>query len=80
MLDFIRLLYTDTHTDTVDTGFDKNFLVLVTRNCQGIEKEFGGRGSLDFRHVMSFGRLRSEVRNCKSRGQRRADTLKVWAQ
>lgn len=80
MLDFIRLLYTDAHTDTVDTGFDEDSLVLVARNGQGIEEKFGGRGSLDFRHVMSFGRLRSEVGNRKSRGQRRADTLEVRAQ
>ena len=80
MFDFIRLLYTDAHTNTVNTGLDKDFLILVTRNGQGIEEEFGGRGSLDFRHVMSFGGLRSEVGNRKRRGQRRADTLEVRAQ
>lgn len=80
MFDFIRLLYTDAHTNTVNTGLDKDFLILVTRNGQGIEEEFGGRGSLDFRHVMSFGGLRSEVGNRKRRGQRRADALEVRAQ
>ena len=29
MLDFIRLLYTDAHTDTVDAGLDENSLVLI---------------------------------------------------
>ena len=80
MLDFIRLLYSDAHTDTVHTWFYEDFLVLVTRNRQWVEKEFGGSGSLDFRYVMSFGGLRGEVRNRKRRCQRRPDTLKVGTQ
>lgn len=70
MLDFICLLYPDAHTDTVHTGFDEDFLVLVARNGQGVQQKFGGAGSLDFRYVMSFRGLRGEIRNREGCRQR----------
>lgn len=80
MLDLVRLLYSDAHADTVHTRLDKHLLVLVSRNSQGVQQQFGRAASLDFRYVMSFRRLRGEVGHRKSCRQRRANTLEVRTQ
>ena len=46
ILDFVRLLDLDANTHAVYAGLDKNLLVLVARNRQGVEEEL--RGGLGF--------------------------------
>lgn len=41
MLDLIGLLDLDTDADGVDAGLDQDTLVLVSRNGQGLEEDFG---------------------------------------
>ena len=37
MFDFIGLLDFDAHSNAVDTWFDEDLLMLVSRNCQWIK-------------------------------------------
>lgn len=69
MLDFIRLLYSNANTDTVHTGFNEDFLVLIPRNRQGVEEQFWRGTSLDLGDIMPLGGLRSEVGDCEGSGQ-----------
>lgn len=80
MLNLVRLLYSDANANTVHARFDKNFLILITRNRQGVKENFWGAGGLNLRDVVSFRRLRSEVRDREGGGQRRSNTLEIWSQ
>lgn len=80
MLDFVCLLNSDAHANTVYTGFDQDFLVFIARNGEGVQEEFRGTGGLDLGDIVSFGGLRSEVRDRKSGGKGRPNALKIWAQ
>ena len=46
ILDFVCLFDLDADTHAVDAGLDKNFLVLIAGNRQGVEEEL--RGGLGF--------------------------------
>lgn len=61
ILDLVCLLDLDTYPYAVDAGFDKDSLVLVSRNDQRVQEDFGGGLSLNFGYIVSFRRLRSEV-------------------
>lgn len=80
VFDFICLLNANADTDTVDTGFDEDLLVLVSRDGEGVENQFRGGLSLDLGYIMTFGGLGSEVRDCKSGGKGGPNTLKIRAQ
>ena len=36
MFDLVRLLYSYADTDTIDAGFDEDFLIFVSRNGQRV--------------------------------------------
>lgn len=69
VLDLICLLDLDADPDAVHTWFYQNLFVLVPGDGQGVEEDFGAAGGFDFRHVVSFGRLRCEVGEGKGSGQ-----------
>lgn len=54
VFDFIRLFYPYAHSDAVHTGFNEDLLVLIPRNRQRIQKQFGRRGSLDLGDIVSL--------------------------
>jgi hypothetical protein len=41
MLDFVGLLDLDADTDGVDARLDQDTFILVSRNSQGLEEDFG---------------------------------------
>lgn len=41
VLNFVGLLDLDADTNRVDAGLDQDTLVLVSRNSQGLEEDFG---------------------------------------
>lgn len=80
VLNFICLLNSDADAHTVYAGLNQDLFILIPRNCEGVEEQFWGALSLDFRDIMPFGGLRGEVRDCKSSGKRGPNALKVRAQ
>ena len=80
VFDLVCLLNPNADADTVHTGLDEHLLVLVSRDCEGVEDEFGGGLGLDLGDVMPFGGLGSEVRDSKCGGKGGPDTLKIRAQ
>lgn len=53
----VRLFYPDADTHTVDRGFDEHFFILVSRDEERIEENFGGAGGFYLGDVVSFGGL-----------------------
>lgn len=80
MFNLVRLFNPNADTDTVHTRFDEDFLIFVTRDGKRVEKEFRRALGLNFRYIMSLGRLGSEVRNSKRGGERGSDALEIWTQ
>lgn len=80
VLNLVCLLYAYADSDTVDAWFNEHLLIFVAGDGERIEQDFWRAGSLDFRHIVSFRGLRSEVREGESSGKRGSDALKVRAQ
>jgi hypothetical protein len=80
MFNFVCLLDSDAHANTVHAGLNQNLFILIPRNCEGVEEEFRGALGFDFRNIMPFGGLRGEVRDRKSSGKRGPNALKVRTQ
>lgn len=62
VLNLIRLLDFDADAHTVYTGLDKYPFILIARNCERIQKDFGRGLRFDFGNVMSLRGLGCEVR------------------
>jgi len=54
VFDLIGLLYPYADSHTVDTWFDKHTFILVSRDGQGIQEDFGRACGFDFWDIMSF--------------------------
>jgi hypothetical protein len=57
VFNLIGLLDSDADTDAVDTGFDKDTLILVARDGQGVQEDFGRGLGFDFGDIVAFGCL-----------------------
>ena len=57
VFDLVCLLDPDADADTVDAGLDKDTLVLIAGDSQGIQKDFGRGLSFDLGDIMAFGSL-----------------------
>lgn len=80
VLNLIGLLYPETDPDAVYAGLDKDPLILVARDNQGVEEDFGGALGFDLGDVMPFGCLRGEVGERHGSGEGGADALQVRAE
>lgn len=70
VFDLICLFYADADSDTVDTGFYQDFLILVPRNRQRIEENFWRARGLYLRDIVPFRSLGSKVCQGESSSQR----------
>lgn len=61
VFNLVCLFYPDADADAVDAGLDEDTLVLVTRDGQRVEEDFGRGLRFDLGHVMAFRGLRGEV-------------------
>ncbi len=61
VFDLIRLLYSDTDSNTVDARFDQDFLILVAGDGQWVEEDFWRAGGFDFRDIMALRSLGGEI-------------------
>ena len=61
VLDFVGLLDLDANAHTVDAGLDKDSLVLVSGNDEGVQQNLGGGLGFDLWDIVSFGGLGGEV-------------------
>ena len=77
VLNFVGLLDLDADTNRVDAGLDQDTLVLVSRNSQGLEEDFGGCLCLNLGDIVSLSGLRSEVGKRERSGQAAAYALQV---
>lgn len=57
ILNLVRLLDLDRHSDTIYTGLYEDLFILVPGYGQRIEKQFGGRCGFYLRDVVSFSGL-----------------------
>lgn len=77
VLYLIRLFYLNANADAVDRWLYKYFFVLVTRDMERVEENFGGGCGFDFWDVVSFGGLRGEIGEGEGGGKGGAHTLEV---
>ena len=80
MFDLIRLLDLDAYPHAVDTWFDVHPLILVSRYGERVEDDFWGARGFDFRDIVSFRGLGSEVGQGERGRERRAHALEVRAE
>jgi hypothetical protein len=69
VLNLIRLLYPYADTHAVHRRLDEDTLLLVPRNGQWVEDEFGRGIRLDFGNIVPFAGLRCEVGKREGGGQ-----------
>jgi hypothetical protein len=61
MFYLICLLDLYAHTHAINTWFDEDLLVFVSRYRERVEKDFRRASGFDFGYIVSFGGLRCEV-------------------
>lgn len=77
VLNLVCLLDLDADAHGVDGWLDQDALVLVTRNSQRRQKDFGRSACLDFGDIVALCGLGSEVGQAEGSGQTAANSLEV---
>lgn len=70
VFNLVCLFYPDADADTVDTRLDKDLLIFVAGDVQGVQQELRRASGFDFGDIVSFGGLRSKVGDGKRGSQR----------
>lgn len=80
VLDLVCLLDLDAYPHAVDAGLDEDSLVLVSRNDQRVQEDFGGGLGLDLGDIVTLRGLRCEVGQAEGGRETAPHALEVGAE